>query len=176
MVHHSNKNFRIWLAAFAATLCHRHSWAREESNCAYGDQIHCYYHLISSQPGSFHSLKMNLRYSYPSAVYYAVFRAFSEDCAHSEVCLPVSLWMNCVLAANFLWAALVLYFPPCRWPPRPTSAAVLPMSLHSCWGFDVILIAPCRVILINIINVLKCTPVYWGKKQSFFLCSFMLYY
>lgn len=125
-----------------------------------------YYHLISSQPGSFHSLKMNLRYPYPSALYYSFFRAFSEDCAHSKIYLPVSLRMNCVLAANFLWAALVLYFPPRRWPPRPTSAAVLPMSLHSCLRIDVILITPCRVMLINIINVLKCTLVYWKTVHA----------
>ncbi len=71
--------------------------------------------------------------------------------------LPVSLRMNCVLAAIFLWAALVLYFPPCRWRPVPLLLLSCPMNLHSCLWTDVILITPCRAMLIHIINVLKCT-------------------
>lgn len=175
MVHHSNKNIRIWLSAFAAThsVIGIHGPLRSPNVLT---EIKFTVLPLDFKPAwLFPQPQMNLRYSYPSALYYSFFRAFSEDCAHSKIYLPVSLRMNCVLAANFLWAALVLYFPPRRWPPRYTSASVLPMSLHSCLRIDVVLITPCRVMLINIINVLKCTLVYWKTVHaSWSLCIIIL--
>ncbi len=118
------KHRDLIISFYCHTLCQRHSWPLRSPLCLQRSNS-LYHHLISSQPDSFHSLKMNLRYPYPSALYYSFFRVFSEDCAHSQsTCL--SHWEWIVSLQQFFMSISCALLPSLPLASRPTSAAVLP--------------------------------------------------
>ncbi len=125
MVHHSNKNIRTWLSAFTATHSVKGIHGPWGVHCACRDQIHC---ITTWFQASLYFPQPQNEFEVSLSVCTLL---FFLSCLFRGLCplaiyLPVSLRMNCVLAAHFFMSSSCALLPSLPLASRPTSAAVLP--------------------------------------------------
>lgn len=153
------KHKDLIISFYCHTLCQRHSWALEESHCACRDQIHCITTWFQARLAL--STVSKLIWGIPILLHSTILSFVPFQRIVPTRNLPACLIENelCPCSKFFYEPLLCFTSLPAAGVPIPLLLLSCPMNLHSCLWTDVILITPCRVMLIHIINVLKCTLV-----------------